>query len=102
MAGTNEPAGLTASINAMPDALDESRSEVTAGEERYLRLVELSPDAVIVHRDGPFSSNGASRLSFREPRLCNPLVSMVRVAISLRRATSIRYRGPVSANQSFL
>lgn len=50
--GKDELANLGRSINAMLSALEHSRQQLQASEERYRQLVESDPDLIAIHSDG--------------------------------------------------
>jgi PAS domain S-box-containing protein len=52
MAGSDELARLARDIDGMLEALERSRQQQRESDERYRRLVELSPDTIAVHREG--------------------------------------------------
>jgi PAS domain S-box-containing protein len=68
--GSDELARLAGDINGMLAALDRARREQRESDERYRRLVELSPDTIVVHREGQLlfvNSAGARLLGAADP-----------------------------------
>src|SRR5262249_24585993 len=64
LSGSDELARLAGDINGMLSALDRARREQQESDERYRRLVELSPDTIAVHREGHllFVNSAVARL----------------------------------------
>ncbi len=64
LSGSDELARLAGDINGMLAALDRARREQRESDERYRRLVELSPDTIAVHREGRlmFVNSAGARL----------------------------------------
>jgi methyl-accepting chemotaxis protein len=48
-AGPREIAGLAGELNRMIDASDRMQQAVRESEERYRRIAEYSPDAILIH-----------------------------------------------------
>jgi len=68
--GKDELARLAGGINDMLAALERARRAQQESDERYRRLVELSPDGIAVHRDGRLlfvNSAGARLLGAPDP-----------------------------------
>jgi signal transduction histidine kinase/sensor domain CHASE-containing protein/CheY-like chemotaxis protein len=62
--GDDEIGHLSSAINQMLDGLAGARQRITASEARYRQLVELTPDAIIVHdsQDVRYSNPAAAAL----------------------------------------